>query len=365
MNTVIHIVSNKSWGGGEQYVYDLACRQQTEGYCVLVVCRPVDAVTGKFRELGVLHATLPLKGIADFKSAWAVAQILETMPEPCLLHVHNFKDAFTAAYARRFSRKKTVRLVMTRHLVRPAKTSRPYRWLYRQLDRLIFVSDLARREFLSSNPDICPDRTAVIHPAVVLPEGIEPLDIRRRLGISPDATVAMYHGRLHAEKGLDTLLHAMTHLCDLPLHLLLVGHGSDDYTSHLRHLAEMHLLSDRIHFAGFQPEVLAYVAAADFGVLPSTVREACPLSAQEYLSQGRPVVSTNHGGQCEYLADGSNALLVPPADPTALADAMRRLATDTALCHRLGLQAKADFGHHLTYDHFYTQMHHLYQSLGL
>ena len=115
---------------------------------------------------------------------------------------------------------------------------------------------------------------------------------------------------------------------------------------------------------GFQPEVLAYVAAADFGVLPSTVREACPLSAQEYLSQGRPVVSTNQGGQCEYLADGSNALLVPP-DPTALADAMRRLATDTALCHRLGLQAKADFGHHLTYDHFYTQMHHLYQSLGL
>ena len=365
MNTVIHIVSNKTWGGGEQYVYDLARRQTTEGYRVLVLCRPVDALTGKFRELGHLHATLPLKGIADFKSAWAVAQILKTLPEPCLLHVHNFKDAFTAAYARCLSHSKTARLVMTRHLVRPAKTSLPYRWLYHQLDWLIFVSDLARREFFSSNPDICPDRIAVIRPAVVLPRGIEPLDIRRRLGISSDATVAMYHGRLHAEKGLDTLLHAMTLLCDLPLHLLLVGHGPDDYTSHLRHLAEMHHLADRIHFAGFQAEVLPYVAAADFGVLPSIVREACPLSAQEYLSQGRPVVSSNHGGQCEYLTDGSNALLVPPADPTALADAMRRLTTDTDLRHRLGLQAKADYDHHLTYDHFYSQMQHLYQSLGL
>lgn len=109
--------------------------------------------------------------------------------------------------------------------------------------------------------------------------------------------------------------------------------------------------------------MLPYVAAADFGVLPSTVQEACLLSAQEYMSQGIPVVTTDNGGQREYLHHGENSLLVPPADPTALADAMGRLADDADLRHRLGRQARADFDSTLAYDHFYRAMRSLYQSL--
>jgi len=36
MKSVFHIVSNKEWGGGEQYVYDLSLRQQAEGISVTV-----------------------------------------------------------------------------------------------------------------------------------------------------------------------------------------------------------------------------------------------------------------------------------------------------------------------------------------
>lgn len=360
---VIHIVSNKAWGGGEQYVHDLARRQLADGYRVLAVCRPVEAVVSRFRALGVLAGTLPLRGMADLQSACRLASMLRKIQGFCLVHVHNFKDAFTAAYARRLAGRPDVRLVMTRHLVRPGKTSLPYRWLYRQLDAVAFVSDLARTEFYSTRPALPMGRTAVVRPAVVVPDGVEPADLRSRYALPSTDLIAMYHGRLDPEKGLDPLLEAMATLHGRPLQLLLVGRGSDEYTAQLKQKAQALGIADRIHFAGFQSEVLPYVAAADFGVLPSTVREACPLSPQEYMSQGVPVVATDNGGQREYLRHGENSLLVPPADPTALADAMGRLADDADLRHRLGRQARADFDSTLAYDHFYRAMRSLYQSL--
>ena len=39
---VFHLVSNKEWGGGEQYVYDLCQRQMADGLSVSVFCRPVE-----------------------------------------------------------------------------------------------------------------------------------------------------------------------------------------------------------------------------------------------------------------------------------------------------------------------------------
>lgn len=56
----------------------------------------------------------------------------------------------------------------------------------------------------------------------------------------------------------------------------------------------------------------------------------------EAQASGRPVVTTDHGGIPEYVADGVTALVVPEADPGALADALIRLLDDHALAQRLG-----------------------------
>jgi glycosyltransferase involved in cell wall biosynthesis len=62
------------------------------------------------------------------------------------------------------------------------------------------------------------------------------------------------------------------------------------------------------------------MAAADVFCLPS-VREGCPNVMLEALASGRPVVATRVGGIPE-LARDDNALLVPPSDPGALAEAL-------------------------------------------
>ena len=356
---IFHIVSNKEWGGGEQYVYDLSQRQRTEGIDVTIFCKPVEAIIQKYQEAGMKVIPLALGGALDISSAWKMAKVIENHSN---IHAHNFKDAFTACYAKCLARNKQVRVVMCRHLTRKGKNTLLYRWLYLHLDRLIFDSELSRSVFLSTHPTIDEAKLGIVHTSIVVPETFEKTDLRMEFQMPSDCVIGMFHGRLDPEKGLDTLLEAVAQIKDKPFRLVLVGRGSEDYTAHLHQVAQEKGISDKVIFAGFRHPVLSVVAAADFGILASTVQEGCPLSPQEYMSQGHPVVVTNNGGQREYVQQEHNGLLVPPGDAKALAEAIARLVDDAALRQRLGTQAKADFDDHLNYDHYYEQIKKIYEE---
>lgn len=356
---IFHIVSNKEWGGGEQYVYDLSQRQMSEGIDVTIFCKPVETIIQKYQDAGMKVIPLALGGALDIRSAWKMAKVIENHSN---IHAHNFKDAFTACYAKCLARNKQVRVVMCRHLTRKGKNTLLYRWLYRHLDRLIFDSELSKSVFLSTRPTIDEAKLGIVHTSIVVPESFEKTDLRREFQMPSDCVIGMFHGRLDPEKGLDTLLEAVAQIKDKPFRLVLVGRGSEDYTAHLHQVAQEKGISDKVIFAGFRHPVLSVVAAADFGILASTVQEGCPLSPQEYMSQGHPVVVTNNGGQREYVVQEHNGLLVPPGDAKALAEAIARLVDDAALRQRLGTQAKADFDDHLNYDHYYEQIKKIYEE---
>ena len=343
---IFHIISNKEWGGGEQTVLDLSHRQLVDGIQVELFCLPLESIIERFRELNVPIHTMPLHGALDFKSAWKMAKVLKKN-DACTVHAHNFKEAFTAAYARRILGRKDIRVVMCRNLTRKGKTSWLYRWLYKQLDCIVFDSKLAMDMFLSTDPVIDKDKLLVIHNGIVTPENVVPKDLRSEYHISNDEVIAMYHGRLNPEKGLDFLIEATNIIRDKPFRLILVGRGDEEYTNHLKSLIKEKHLENKVVLAGFVNPVLPYVAASDFGILPSVVREGCSLSAQEYLSQGHPVVVTNNGGQREYVVEEQNGLLVPPGDAQSLANAMGKLIDNPVLRKQLGRQAKIDFDDHL------------------
>lgn len=361
MKKIFHIISNKEWGGGEQYVFDLVQRQQKEGWSIELFCKPIENIVNKFILLGVPVHSLSLKGVFDLKSALRMSRILNDAG-PCTVHAHNFKDAFTAAYARKLSNNKGVRLVMCRHLTRPGKNSLLYRWLYQQLDWLCFDSVISRDTFLSTHPTIDAQKLCLVHTSIVVPANVQPAPIRKELNIPEDCVLAMYHGRLDPEKGLDTLIEATTLIKDKNFRLVLIGRGDAEYTSHLQNEIESKGLSDKVILAGFRHPVLPYVAAADFGILASTVREGCPLSPQEYMSQGHPVVASNNGGQREYMVNGSNGLLIEPNNSQQLANAMARFIDDAPFRLSLGQQAKTDFNDHMNYEHFFSKIRKLYDE---
>jgi glycosyltransferase involved in cell wall biosynthesis len=73
-----------------------------------------------------------------------------------------------------------------------------------------------------------------------------------------------------------------------------------------------------------------YVRAADIVAVPSDL-EPFGRAVIEAMALARPVVGGNNGGIPEIATDGVDALLVPPRDPVALADALERLLDDPDL----------------------------------
>ena len=85
---------------------------------------------------------------------------------------------------------------------------------------------------------------------------------------------------------------------------------------------------------------VGYLRAMDLFVLPS-LYEGMPLSILEAMGAGLPVVATAVDGTPEAVVDGETGILVPPADPAALAAAVVRLLTDPALAETMGRNGRA------------------------
>lgn len=137
-------------------------------------------------------------------------------------------------------------------------------------------------------------------------------------------------GSLTPRKGHDVLLRALGRLWALDWRLTIVGAAADPAReAELRALAAELSLADRVTFAGAETaEALARrYAAADLFVLASRY-EGYGMAFTEAMAAGLPVVGTKAGAVPE--ATLGAALLVPPDDPGALAEALHPLVTARA-----------------------------------
>ena len=94
-------------------------------------------------------------------------------------------------------------------------------------------------------------------------------------------------------------------------------------------------LGDQVAFTGAREDVPRLLAAADLFVLPS-LTEALPTVLAEAMAAGLPIVATTVGGIPEMTRHGEAALLVPPADPGALAAAVCRLLSNPRQAAAMG-----------------------------
>jgi glycosyltransferase involved in cell wall biosynthesis len=110
-------------------------------------------------------------------------------------------------------------------------------------------------------------------------------------------------------------------------------------------------LAERIDLLGNRGDVPDLLASADVFVLSSR-SEGFPVSILEAMAAGLPVVATNVGGVAESVVDGETGLLVPPGDPGALAAALDRVLTDSALRLRLGTAGREQARRHFDVGDF-------------
>lgn len=205
-----------------------------------------------------------------------------------------------------------------------------------RLARHVLVPSPHTRRILLDRYDADPGAITVLRPGVDRP----------RLAPAPDPVpLILSVGILHPRKGHDILLRALSRLGDLDWRAVIVGNPWD--AAHAASLARdcaASPVADRIRLAGrvSADELEALYARASVFAL-ATWYEGHGIVFDEALVRGLPIVSCNAGAVPDTVPQDAG-LLVPPGDPAAFADALRRLLGDPSRRHDMSGAARAAGG---------------------
>jgi glycosyltransferase involved in cell wall biosynthesis len=217
------------------------------------------------------------------------------------------------------------------------------RWTARLMTRrLVVVSDLLCEE-ITAWFGLPPERVLTIANGVDTAHfhrgpDFDRAAVRRSL-VGGDYPIILNVARLAPQKAQQVLIDAAPLvLAACPdLRFALVGEGP--LRAPLEAQAAAIGVSDRVIFTGFRPDVPDIMAASDIFVL-SSQWEGLPVALLEAMAAGCAAVATDVGGVGQVLHHEVNGLLVPSADPPALAAALIRLCRDPAYTRQLGQAAK-------------------------
>lgn len=192
------------------------------------------------------------------------------------------------------------------------------------------------------------DKITVIHNGITItprPSDEQIQAARAMLGLPNDKFLCLYVGRLMTGKGIDTLIEAFAKVNqEIPAAVLwIVGTGPSDGTA--REKVATLSLTGVVSFVGYSTEPSVYFTACDLFILPSRY-ESFSYVLLEAMLHAKPCVTTRAGAIPEVVGEDA-AVLVPPANADALANAVAKLIGDDQ--RRTELAAK---GRERVIDHF-------------
>lgn len=359
-NSLLHIIPSNKWGGIQTYALDICRHYRSQGWDVTALTRNAVGVDARFAEHDVKLVHAPITGFFNLHSARILSRVIRDFPKDRgIIHVHRYRDAFTAVLAKKIAKRPDIRIVATRHTVRPGRDSYIFKKLYGLIDAHIFVSDMAYKAFRRARKSTIslPDNSVFI-----LRNSLNVQDNDPKPEPVSGPIVALYQGPVVKGKGLETLIDALGQLQKLKVRLRIYGPGDPDYLDILRRRAMSRGVMEQIDWNSKATPSRELAAEAHFGVVPSIEREACGMASITFMAAGRAQVATSNGAQSEYLEQERTALLVAPADANALAEAIRRLATDPQLRTNLGQEAHAIYSRLLSWPHFIATLDKIYRK---
>ena len=235
-------------------------------------------------------------------------------------------------------------LVVIVHQVRSSAMKLPARFIARLVERITLGSAqliVTVSNFISAEVERLIGKSDRI---AVAPPGSAPLvDETWDQRTTTDTLRLLFVGNCTRLKGLDHLIAALGLIRDLPVRLDVVGDVSFEpqYYKELVRQAKALGIGERVAFHGAVSHegMGSFYSRADIFTFPS-LYEGFGIVLAEAMHAGLPIVATHVGPVDEILCEGQNALIVPGADPTALAAAIRRLATDASLRQAFGQRSR-------------------------
>lgn len=312
-------------GGISAHVYELSQAFQKKGHTVSVVTRKRKGQEGKTNIDGIDIYRVSLKYLALFYGLQLrnFVKTLLPMLNPDIIHIHGMGPLewynidsvplaytnHTSGYLRRIKKGGMRRMAMLkRHFAKVDLFLAPSREL------LHIPFDIkATKQFIANGVDA----------KKFLHNTTKRLEIRQKLGIGIDETVAIVTRRLVDKNGVIYLAKATQLISNKKLRFIIIGDGPERQsieTEFRQHCGKRAVfLGNKTH-----DEIVDYYSAADFSILPSLM-EATSISGLEAMASNLPLVGTEVGGIPELIHNGVNGYLCQPADHADLAEKINAL----------------------------------------
>ena len=360
MSVIAMVADSMDIGGAERHVITLSRELGARGHEIRLLCSAAGPLMTEALDAGIDICVLGdevVKRRVSSEYIRFIAEELRRTPAD-IVHAHMFASCVAAAAALDGGRS---RLVVTEHseaVWRGAADEALASAVYGQCAAVIAVSGAIARRLIESD-GVALDRVFTV-PNAIGAIGYPSRSSSRRPKTAP---VVGFIGRLRREKGVHHLLRAACSVLEaIPTaRFVIVGDGPE--RARLEGDAALFGLSaSHLQFLGERPDGPALLREFDVLAVPSVENEGTPLVVLEAVAAGVPVVASRTGGIPEQVRHGSEALLVEPGDPSALARALLEVLADPIGAERRATLAQQRLDTTFRLSTMVDAVEHVYRS---
>jgi glycosyltransferase involved in cell wall biosynthesis len=324
MSSIVHLDTSRTWRGGQLQVFLLHRELLRLGVESRLLARAGGFLHLRCEEVGLAVEPVPLM------RPWyppAVSAVWRGTRRATIVHAHDSHAVALAALARIVNSR--IAVVCHRRVAFGPRPGLTGRWKYRHVDRWIAVStEIAGRL-----------RRAGVTNLRVVPSAVDVDDLRQRalerpagrlrseLGIDAAAPVVGLVGALAPQKGHEALIAAAPRILEAAPETVFLCVGEGRLSGRLRRRVRRAGLDGAFRFTGFRRDVPSLMGLCTVVIAPSIDGEGSSAVIKEAMALGTPVVASDLPGNLEVL-DGTG-IVIPAADPRALADAVLTLFGDS------------------------------------
>lgn len=338
---IVHVNTARGYRGGERQTELLIRGLASRGLQQVLVTRRGAPLATRLRDVAV-----EVREVAG-----GVLSVTRATHDASLIHVHEGRSVY-AAYARSYLSRTPY--VITRRVNNPI---REHWFAHRAYRRAAFVAAVAPQVGEIVRAYDAEIRVTVVHSASsgLRVDPAASAAIRARFG---DKFVAGHVGALdNDQKGQEFIIAVARELehTHPEVHFVLVGGGDDEPM-----LKAAAAGLSNLTFTGFVDNVGDYLAAFDVFILPSN-REGIGSILLDAMEQSLPVVASRVGGVPDIVHDGETGVLIDPASPAQLRDAVLALEADASLRRAYGERGR-QFAKEFTADAMCGKYFALYEA---
>jgi L-malate glycosyltransferase len=338
--SVVGVDPELGFAGGETQVLGLTIALGHGGLRAELICDPAGRLWERAIAAGIRCHPIRIRNAIDLAAGVRLRAILKRERYD-VVHFHTSRAHSMAPFARGFGST----LIVTRRMdYRPNRVFAPLLF-NRAVDGVVAISGGVADSLAAAGVDR--RRVTVVHSGVDCDRFRKPTPQERgaarlALGIADDEFVVSAVGALEARKGHRYLIEAIGALAatrkSVELECLIAGQGS------IRGVLQSEIAvvrcTERVKLLGRIDDARELLWASDVFAMPS-LKEGLGVAALEAMASALPVIASDVGGLREVVEDDRSGIVVPPANPKAIASAIERLVESNELRSQMGAAARA------------------------